>query len=448
MSPRLLHRWLARFQLEAHGTTARRELVAGLTTFVTMAYIVVLNPAILAPTGVAPSDLLWGTVLAAVLGTLLMAWWANLPIALAPGMGSNAIFAQVLVVKMGVSWQIGLTMVLVNGLLFFVIAMTRWRQKIIEGFPEPIKIGIQISIGGFIAWLGLRSAGLIEFLPGVGIALGRLDEPATLLALAGLLLTLMLMARRAAWALLASMLVVSVAGLFVAGRDGVPLTRMPDAFLALPPFNPGMLFAFDIRGYFTHFVLLLPISLYFLISEFFSGTATLFAVTQRAGLLLPGRDFPNARAAFSSDALGTVIGAAAGTTTVTAYAESVAGVEAGGRTGLTALCVAALFAVSIFFWPLIRCIPPQASAAALVAVGVLMLEGVRHIDFSAPENSMPPLLMLVVNLATADLMAGMAMGCFVYTLIGLVRGNRKEIGVILIGLDAVFAFYLWVKDAL
>ncbi|MCS4510448.1 NCS2 family permease [Xylophilus ampelinus] len=448
MNTRLRHLWRGPFQLEAHGTTVRRELIAGLTTFVTMAYIVVLNPAILAPTGIEPSALLWGTVLAAVLGTLLMAWWANLPIALAPGMGSNAIFAQVLVVKMGVSWQIGLTMVLINGLLFFVIAMTRWRQKIIEGFPDPIKLGIQISIGCFISWLGLRSAGLIAFLPGGGITLGRLDEPATLLAVVGLLLTLMLMARRAAWALLASMLLVSVAGLFVVGRDGVPLTRMPVAFLALPPFNPGMLFAFDLRGYFTHFALLLPISLYFLISEFFSGTATLFAVTRRAGLQLPGQDIPNARAAFSSDALGTVIGAAAGTTTVTAYAESVAGVEAGGRTGLTALCVAALFAVSIFFWPLIRCIPSQASAAALVAVGVLMLEGIRDIDFSIPENSMTPLLMLVVTLATADLMAGMAAGCFVYTLVAVVRGRWKEISLILLGLDAVFAFYLWVKDTL
>ncbi|MGY2222220.1 NCS2 family permease [Pseudomonas gingeri] len=440
--------WRRYFRLAEHGSTVRRELLAGLTTFTTMAYIIVLNPAILAPTGIAQADLLWATVIATVAGTLLMGLWANLPIGLAPGMGSNVVFAQVLVSKMGVSWQIGLAMVFCNGLLFFLLSMSRWRQRIIEGFPEPIKRGIGLSIGGFIAWLGLSNCGVIYNLPGGGMTIGPLGQPAQLLALAGLLLTPALLTLRVPCALLLGMVAVSVAGLFVPGSDGAPLTATPQAVFALPPFNPQMLFAFDLHGFFTHFSVLLPVTLYFLVSEFFSGTATLFAVTRRANLQAPGLDIPNARAAFSSDALSSVIGAVVGTTTVTAYVESVAGVEAGGRTGLTALVVAGLFAVSILFWPLIHCVPAQASAVALVVVGFLMLRSMGDLDFTQAESAIPPLLMLLVTLVTTDLMAGMAIGCFIYTLIVLARRQWARLTAILIGLDGVFAFYLWVKEAL
>nr|WP_274610523.1 NCS2 family permease [Pseudomonas sp. TH49] len=440
--------WRGYFRLAEQGTSARRELLAGLTTFATMAYIVVLNPAILAPTGIAQADLLWATVIATVVGTLLMGLWANLPIGLAPGMGSNVVFAQILVSKMGVSWQIGLAMVLCNGLLFFLLSMSRWRQRIIEGFPEPIKRGIGLSIGGFIAWLGLSNCGLIHSLQGGGITIVPFGQPGQLLALAGLLLAPLLMALRVPCALLMAIVAVTVAGLFVPGSDGTPLTATPLALFALPPFNPQMLFAFDLKGFFAHFSLLLPVTLYFLISEFFSGTATLFAVTRRAHLQAPGQDIPNARAAFSSDALSSMIGAAVGTTTVTAYVESIAGVEAGGRTGLTALVVAGLFAVSIQFWPLIHCVPAQASAVALVMVGFLMLKSIGDLDFTQAETAIPPLLMLLVTLVTTDLMVGMAMGCFIYTLIVLARRQWARLTVILIGLDGVFAFYLWVKDAL
>lgn len=440
--------WRGFFRLAEQGTTARRELVAGLTTFATMGYIIVLNPAILAPTGIAQADLLWATVIATVVGTLLMGLWANLPIGLAPGMGSNVVFAQVLVSKMGVSWQIGLAMIFCNGLLFFLLSMSRWRQRIIEGFPEPIKQGIGLSIGGFIAWLGLSNCGLIHNLPDSTMTLGPLGQPAQLLALAGLLLTPVLMALRVPCALLLGIVGVSAAGLLVPGSDGMPLTAAPQAVFALPPFNPQMLLAFDLKGFFTHFSLLLPVTLYFLISEFFSGTATLFAVTRRAHLQAPGQDIPNARAAFSSDALSSVIGAAVGTTTVTAYVESIAGVEAGGRTGLTAVVVAGLFAVSILFWPLIHCVPAQASAVALVMVGVLMLKSIGDLEFTQAEMAIPPVLMLLVTLLTTDLMVGMAMGCFSYTVIVLARRQWVRLTAILIGLDGVFAFYLWVKDAL
>lgn len=436
------------WRLGAQGTTLRRELQAGVTTFVTMAYIVVLNPAILAPTGVAQADLLWATVIAAVVGTLMMALWANLPIALAPGMGSNVLFAQVLVGKMGVSWQIGMAMLLFNGVLFFLIAMTRWRQRIVEGFPEPIKLGMGMSIGGFIAWLGLCNAGLIQPSVEGGWAWRQWDQPATLLALGGILAMPLLRGVGVPCALLVGIVAVSLAGLWVSGADGAPLTATPDVLLALPPFNPEMLLAFDLAVFFGHFLVLLPVTLYFLISEFFSGTATLFAVTRRAGLQGPDGQVPNARAAFSSDALATVVGALVGTTTVTAYVESVAGVEAGGRTGLTALVVAALLALSVLFWPLIRCVPPQATAGVLVMVGASMLAQVRELDRGAPENTLSPLLMLVVTLASGDLMVGMAFGCFLYTSIVLARRQWHRLTTVLLGLDGVFAFYLWVKDTL
>jgi AGZA family xanthine/uracil permease-like MFS transporter len=434
------------FQLSARGTTPARELLAGCTTFAAMSYIVVVNPAILAGAGMDRHGLFLATIVSAMAATLVMALWANLPIALAPGMGTNIVFAQVVVGQMGVPWQTGLAMVLLNALVFLALSLTRWRARIVAAFPEPVKIGMQCSIGVFIAWLGLRSGGLLVADGASLVAFSRLHDSASWLTLGGILLTAMLLVRRVPGAFLLTILTVTAAGLFCRGADGAPLTVLPGAWFGAPVLSGELLFALDLRGFLAHFMLLLPVTLYFLLIEFFSGTATMFGVIRSAGLLTPEGDLPQARAAFAADALGSVIGAVAGTSTVTAYVESVAGVEAGARTGLSGLAVAALFGLALFCAPLLTAIPACATAPVLVMVGLCMLDGLRDLDTSAPEHYVPPLLMLLVTACCADLMVALALGCFTYTV--MLAARRRWPGTMVLGLDAVFVLYLALRGAL
>ncbi|MYM98895.1 NCS2 family permease [Duganella vulcania] len=443
---KLAERLDRRFQLSARGSTVAREALAGCTTFAAMSYILVVNPLVLSGAGMDRDGLFLATVLSAMAATLVMALWANLPIALAPGMGTNIVFAQVLVLQMGVPWRTGLAMVLLNALVFLALSLTRWRARIVAAFPEPVKLGMQCAIGVFIAWLGLRSGGLLVADGASLVAFSRLHDGAAWLTLGGVLLTAMLLVLRVPGAFLLTMLTVSALGLFVADAGGRPLTAMPARWFGLPSFTGELLFAPDFRGLASHFMLLLPVTLYFLLIEFFAGTATLFGVMRSAGLLLPDGDLPRARAAFASDALGSVIGAAVGTSTVTAYVESVAGVEAGGRTGLSGVVVAALFGLALFCAPILTVIPACATAPVLVIVGVCMLDGLRELDTSTPENYLPPLLMLLVTACSADLMVALTLGCFAYTLMLLAR--RRWPGCMMLGLDAVFALYLALRGAI
>lgn len=434
------------FQLGARGTTPAREAVAGCTTFAAMSYIIVVNPLILSAAGMERNGLFLATIVSAMVATLVMALWANLPIALAPGMGTNIVFAQVVVGQLGVSWQIGLAMVLLNALVFLALSLTEWRARIVAAFPEPVKLGMQCSLGVFIAWLGLRSGGLLVGGGGALVAFSRLHDGAAWLTLGGILLTAMLLARRVQGTFLLTILAVSAAGLFVHDAGGKPLTVPPAAWFGLPSLHSDLFLALDLRGFFAHFMLLLPVTLYFLLIEFFSGTATMFGVIRSAGLITAAGDLPRARAAFASDALGSAIGALAGTSTVTAYVESVAGVEAGARSGLSGVVVAALFGLALFFGPLLTAIPACATAPVLVMVGLCMLEGLRDLDMSAPERYLPPLLMLLVTACCADLMVALALGCFVYTL--MLAAQRRRPGAMVLGLDAVFALYLALRGAI
>lgn len=443
---KLAERLDRRFQLRARGATVAREALAGCTTFAAMSYILVVNPMVLAAAGMDRDGLFLATVLSAMAATLVMALWANLPIALAPGMGTNIVFAQVVVLQMGVPWRTALAMVMLNALIFLALSLTRWRARIVAAFPEPVKLGMQCAIGVFIAWLGLRSGGLLVADGASLVAFSRLHDGAAWLTLGGILLTAMLLVLRVPGAFLLTMLTVSALGLFVTDAGGRPLTGTPARWFGLPSFTGELLFAPDFRGLASHFMLLLPVTLYFLLIEFFAGTATLFGVIRSAGLLLPDGDLPRARAAFASDALGSVIGAAVGTSTVTAYVESVAGVEAGARTGLSGVVVAALFGLALFCAPILTVIPACATAPVLVIVGVCMLDGLRELDTSTPENSLPPLLMLLVTACSADLMVALTLGCFAYTLMSLAR--RRWPGCMMLALDAVFALYLALRGAI
>lgn len=428
------------FRIEERNSSISREVVAGLTTFGAMSYIIVVNPAILSAAGMNMHSLIITTALASMIGTLIMALWANLPIALAPGMGSNVIFAQVVVLQMGVSYQTAFTMVLIGGVLFTILSLSRWRERIVRGFPEPIRLGIQCGLGLFIAYLGLKNAGLVS-LAHDRLSFGNIAEPAVMLSLVGVLATPMLLALRIPAAFLVSIAALSVIGLFITAH-GAPLTAFPDRIIDFPIIPKELFFAFDFQEFFTHFWLVLPITLYFFMSDFFSATATLIGVTRRGKIMDEDGNIPSARQAYAADGFASIIGAALGTSTVVAYVESAAGVEAGGRTGLTGIVVAVLFGFSLFLWPLIGIIPAQATAPALVMVGVLMMEGIRDLDTSRPENAIPPLLILLITVVTTDLMMGLAIGCFVYSLIVLATRQWQKLTAMLLTLDVIFIIYI------
>jgi AGZA family xanthine/uracil permease-like MFS transporter len=437
------------FKIGARGSTVSREIVAGLTTFAAMSYVIVVNPSIVSATGMDRDSLIITTILASIFGTVLMGLLANLPIGLAPGMGNNVVFAQVVVLQLGVSWHIALSVIFVDAVIFLVLALSGLREKLVTGFPDPIKLGIQCGLGLFIAYIGLKNGGLIVSKATSSIAFGNLAHPATLLTFIGVLAAPVLMVLRVPGALLVSIVGITIIGFFVPGAEpGSFVTPLPRSILALPKAPTDLFWQFDFHGLATNFFVLLPVLLYFFLSDFFSATSTLIGVTRRGKLTTPDGGFPNAREAFSSDALGSIVGSALGTPTVTGYIESVTGVEAGGRTGLTALVVAGLFALGLFLWPVIAIIPPQATAPALVVVGVLMMEGIRDIDPAIPETCFPPILTLLVTVCTADLMAGMGSGCFVYTLMVAAQRQWSKISPMLLGIDAVFALYFVVSTRL
>jgi AGZA family xanthine/uracil permease-like MFS transporter len=429
------------FGVRASGSTVGREWVAGLTTFGAMSYIIAVNPMILSAAGIDRHALIATTIIASVIGTLLMALWARLPVALAPGMGSNIIFAQVVVLQLGVSYQTAFTMVLVSAVLMLALGLSRWREKVVLGIPPPIRLGIQCAIGLFVAYLGMKSGGLVVVRDGA-TAFGNLADPTVLLTAVGVLAVPALVAARVPAALLVSIVVFTLIGFFVAGANGKPMTQAPQKLMDWPRLPVELFFAFDFHEFFRKFFVVLPITLYFFISDFFAATATLIGVTRRGKLMTPEGDIPNARRAYAADALASVVGAAAGTSTVVAYVESAAGIEAGGRTGLTALVVALLFALAWFFWPVIAIVPPQATAPALVMVGLLMLEDLRDIDASSPELCVPPLLTVLITVVATDLMLGMAAGLFSYTLLMLALRRARELKPVLLMLDAAFVLYI------
>ena len=435
--------WLnAYFEVPARGSTIGTEVLAGITTFAALSYVLVVNPMILEQAGMDRPSLITATALSALIGTLIMALWANLPVALAAGMGSNFIFAFVVVGQAGVSWQTALAMVFITGVIFVVLSLSRWREQIIKGFPSEIQLGLQCAIGIFIAYIGLRSGGLVTSSEASLIAFGDIRQPHVLLTAIGLIATPILLVKRIPGAFLLSIGLITLAGLFIPGADGKPLTKLPERLLAIPQLQSEMLWAFDFGEFFDNFFLLLPIALYFFMADFFSTAATLIGVTRRGNLLTPDGSVPNARAAFTADAVATVVGSAMGTSTVTSYIESVTGIETGGRTGLTGLVVGFFFLLAMFFWPLFTIIPAQAVTPSLVLVGVLMLEGFTDMKSETPEQTMTPLITLLMTACTADLMIGLASGCLTFTVIVAARRAWHRLTPMLIVLDISLLIYV------
>ncbi|WP_342629057.1 NCS2 family permease [Nguyenibacter vanlangensis] len=437
-----VHGWIDRtFHITRRGSTVVRELVAGLTTFGAMAYIMIVNPAIMALAGLDRHDMIMTTIAASVCGSLLMAVMANLPIALAPAMSSNLIFAQVVVAQMGIAPPVAFTMVLIGGVAFVLLSLSRWRQKIVMGFPVPVRNGIHCAIGAFIAHIGMVSGGL-AVAGAQGFSFGALRDPAVLLATAGLFLAGALRMLRVPAGMLLSIVVLTVAGCFVHHPDGTVVTHLPDRWIEWPHYPAHLLFSFDFHGFLTHIGLVLPVTLYFFLGDFFDATGTMMAVTRRAGLTVEDGQPVLGRAAFAADGAASVAGAVLGTSTVTAYLESLVGVEAGGRTGLVGVTAAVLFLAASVLWPIITAVPALATAPVLVLVGLGMLSDMGKADDGEPGGVLAPLLMVLVTVMTGNFMVSLALGLLLYTALAVAARRWSEVTPILLALDAVFVVYL------
>ncbi len=416
------------FHLEENDTSIRRELLAGLTTFTTMAYVVVVNPRILSEAGMPVEGVLFATCISAALATLIMGLWANYPIALAPGMSLNAYFTYSIVIGRGVPWQTALGVVFISGMLFLVLTLTNIREMIVNGIPDCLKYGTTGGIGLFIAFIGFRNAKIIVAHPATFVALGRVSDPQVILAAAGLMVIASLMARRVGSAILQ--------GIFVTTLAGIPagLTHWPAHLFSLP--HPGGTFLkLDLRAA-ARFGLGDLIFIFFFV-DLFDNVGTLIGVCEEGGFLRDGK-LPRASRALLADALGTIMGSLTGTSTVTSYIESAAGVAAGARTGLGNIVIAGCFFVAMFCAPVIAAIPSFATAPALIIVGSLMCGAVARIRWSDFTDAFPAFLTLVATPLTFSIATGLSLGLISFTLLKLATGKRGEISPLIWVLTGLF----------
>ncbi|HEX2592247.1 MAG TPA: NCS2 family permease [Rhizomicrobium sp.] len=404
------------FGLSAHGTTVRRELIAGATTFLTMAYIMFVNLKILSSAGLDPGAVFVATCAASALTTMLMGLYANLPIALAPGMGLNAYFAFAVVPALGGNWQLALGCVFLSGILFVILSVSPAREWLINAIPQSLKLAIAAGIGLFLALIGFENAGLIVGSPATLVQSGALTKAPVLIAAGAFILMIGLAARGVIGAVLIGIIaatVVAVIGHF----EPVPgLVSMPPA----PTF-----FAMQFTG--ASAAVIATVVFVFLLIDMLDTSGTLTAVAHQAKLLDDKGHLPNARRALTTDAVGTMIGAALGTSPVTAYIESAAGTQAGGRTGLTAVVVAVLFLLSLFFAPLAGAVPTYATAPALIFVAALMAKGLKDIAWDDITESVPALVTTLAIPFTFSIAAGMGIGFITYAAIKLVSGRWRDI---------------------
>ena len=416
------------FHLEENKTTVGRELFAGLTTFMAMAYVVVVNPRILSEGGMPADGVLFATCLSAALATLVMGCWANYPIALAPGMSLNAYFTYSVVLGRGVPWQTALGVVFLSGVLFLVLTLTKVREHIVNDIPDCLKHGTAAGIGLFIAFIGLRNAKLIVSSPATFVAFGKISDHSALLAVAGLLLTAILMARRVSGAILLGVLTVALAGM------PLGLTHWPNHLFSLP--HPsGTFLKLDLSG--AAKLGLGELIFVFFFVDLFDNVGTLVGVCEQGKFMRDGK-LPRASRALLADAFGTIAGALTGTSTVTSYIESAAGVAAGGRTGLGNLLIAALFAAAMFCAPLVTAIPAYATAPALILVGALMCGAIARVAWDDFTEAFPAFMTVIATPLTFSIATGLSLGLISYTVVKVAAGKFREVSLLLWLLTALF----------
>ncbi len=418
------------FKLSEHGTTVKREVLAGCTTFLTMAYITFINPAILSDAGMDFNAVFVATCLAAAFGTLVMGIYANYPIALAPGMGLNAFFTYGVVLGMGHAWQTALGAVFLSGVIFVILSVLPVREWLINSIPRTLKMAISAGIGLFLGIIALKNAGIVVDHPATLVTMGDMTAPSALLAMLGFVIIVALSRRQVTGAVIIGILVVT--GL------GVALGITEWKGLASPPPDPSPTFlALDIAGAFE--LSMIAVVFTFLFVDLFDTAGTLVGVAHRAGLLDENDKLPRLRKALLADSTATVVGASLGTSSTTSYIESAAGVNAGGRTGLTAVVVAILFLLCLFFSPLAQTVPAYATAPALLYVACLMARGLTEIDWEDATDYAPAVLTAIAMPLTFSIADGLGLGFICYALMKLTGGKASECPPAVMVIAALFA---------
>ncbi|MBD9485320.1 NCS2 family permease [Pseudomonas sp. PDM14] len=417
------------FHLKAHNTTVRTEILAGLTTFLTMAYILFVNPEILGKTGMDVGAVFVATCLAAAIGSALMGLIANYPIALAPGMGLNAFFTYTVVLHMGYSWQVALGAVFISATLFFVLSVFRIREWIVNSIPLPLRSAISAGIGLFLALIALKEAGLVIANPATLVGLGDLTAPGPLLAILGFFLIVALEARRVTGAVMIGILAVTLLAVLLG------LTPF-NGVVSLPPSIMPTLLQLDLLGALD--VGMISVIFAFLFVDLFDNTGTLIGVAKRAGLMRADGHLPKMGRALIADSTAAMGGSLLGTSTTTSYIESASGVAAGGRTGLTACVVAGLFLLALFFAPLAGTVPPFATAPALLFVAVLMTSGLAEVDWSDITVAAPVVITALAMPLTFSIANGIALGFIAWVAIKALAGRWRELNPALVSLAILF----------
>lgn len=447
------------FKLKAKKTTVKTEVIAGITTFLTMAYILGVNPQMLSTTGMDFNSVFLATAIASGIASILMGVLANFPVSLAPGMGVNALFTYTVVLNYGYTWQEALAVVFVSGVIFLLISVTGLRKMIINAIPQHLKAAIGAGIGFFIAFIGLKNAGIVIPNASTYVGLGPMTSPTVLLCIFGLVITIVLLVRKVNAAVFYGLLATAVVGIVLGmlGVSGMPMA--PTSVIAqIPPMPTFMAFTEGFSTLFTHPDLILVI-FSFLFVDFFDTAGTLVAVASRIDLIDDKGELINAEQAFVADSVGTCVGAVLGTSTVTSYVESTAGVAAGGRTGLTAVVTGCLFLLSVFFTPLlsvVNAVPVMlgetmfffspVTSPALIVVGILMVQQVREIEWVDLKIAAPCFVTIIMMICTASISDGIALGFITYGIAELASGDFKNVHVSMWVLIVIFLIrFIFIK---
>lgn len=424
------------FNLSANKTTLKTEIIAGITTFMTMAYILAVNPAILGDAGMDRGAVFTATALSAVVATLVMALVARLPFALAPGMGLNAFFAYTVVITMGYSWQFALTAVFLEGIIFIILTAFNIREMIVNAIPSNIRYAISVGIGLFIAFIGLSGAKIIVDNPNTLVSLGNMSDPSVILALIGIATIGILLAFKVKGALLIGILIATIIGI------PMGITHLPqEGYVDTPPSVAPVFFKFDFEQVFT--VDMLIVLFTFLFVDMFDTIGTLIGVSTKANMLDEKGNIPRVKQALFADAIGTFFGAIMGTSTVTTYVESASGVSAGGRTGLTALSTAVMFALALIFAPIFLMIPTAALSPVLVVVGLFMMSPVMKLDLDDYTEAIPAFLTIILMPLAYSIADGIIFGLLSFVVLKLFTGKHKQLSALMYVLAVLFILKLW-----
>ncbi|MCK9217916.1 MAG: NCS2 family permease [Firmicutes bacterium] len=419
------------FKLKEHNTTVKTEIIAGITTFMTMAYIIIVNPIILSEAGMNFGSVLTATCLSAGLTTIFMAFYANYPFALAPGMGLNSFFALGVVIGMGYSWQLALAAVFVEGIIFIIMSFLKVREAIIDSIPTNLKYAVSVGIGLFIAFIGFANAGIVEA-GGAILQLGDMKNPNAILAVIGLIITGVLLYKRVKGALFIGIIISTIIGFFIG------VTELPKGIIEISSMSPTFLAALKVDWSQIFSLDFLIIIFTFLFVDIFDTVGTVIGVASKADMLDKDGNLPKASRVLLADAIGTTMGALFGTSTVTTYVESASGVAEGGRTGLTSLTTGVMFLFALLFSPIFLIVPGAATAPALILVGLFMMEPIMKIDLTDYTEAIPAFLTIIMMPIAYSISEGIVFGMLSYTLLKAFTGKAKEVSIVMYILSLIF----------